>query len=85
VNVAGVVDSFDERRGDGFIVSASGERFYFHCVSISDDTRSIEVGTHVVATRHVGHVGRDEVSDVQKPDDVSAWERATRRPSVTEA
>jgi cold shock CspA family protein len=66
VNVAGVVDSFDECRGDGFIVSDGGQRFYFHCVNISDGTRSIEVASRVAATRHVGHVGRDEVIDVQK-------------------
>lgn len=68
MNVEGVVETFDERRGDGFMVSDAGEMFYFHCVSISDGTRSIDEGTHVVATRHVGHVGRDEVTDVAKVD-----------------
>jgi cold shock CspA family protein len=66
VNISGVVDSFDERRGDGFIVTDIEERFYFHCVSIADGSRAIDVGTHVVATRHVGHLGRDELTDVTK-------------------
>jgi cold shock CspA family protein len=66
VNVSGVVESFDDRRGDGFIVSESGERLYFHCVNILDGTREIAVGQRVSAVRHVGHVGRDEASDVDK-------------------
>jgi cold shock CspA family protein len=66
VNLIGVVESFDGRRGDGFIVSNSGERLYFHCVNILDGTRDIAVGQRVRAVRHVGHVGRDEVIDVEK-------------------
>ncbi len=64
--VEGVVESFDERRGDGFVVSDTGERLYFHCVSILDGTREIAVAQRVRATRHVGHVGRDEVIEVEK-------------------
>jgi cold shock CspA family protein len=66
VNVVGVVEAFDDRRGDGFIVSDAGERLYFHCVSILDGTREIAVGQRVSAARHVGHVGRDEVGDIEK-------------------
>jgi cold shock CspA family protein len=66
VNISGVVDSFDERRGDGFIVTDTDERFYFHCVSIADGSRTIDVGTQVLATRQVGHLGRDELTDVKK-------------------
>ena len=66
MNVVGLVESFDERRGDGFILSEAGERFYFHCVSIGDGTREISVGQRISAQRHVGHVGRDEVVDIQK-------------------
>jgi cold shock CspA family protein len=68
VIVVGVVESFDDRRGDGFIVRDTGERFYFHCVSILDGSREISVGQRVNAARHVGHVGRDEVIDVEKID-----------------
>ena len=63
--VHGVVESFDERRGDGFIRSDRGERLYFHCVAIADGTRRIETGTTVEARRRVGHVGYDEVGDVR--------------------
>lgn len=68
MNVAGVVEAFDDRRGDGFVVSDAGERLYFHCVSILDGTREIAVGQRVRATRSVGHLGRDEVIDVEKAD-----------------
>jgi cold shock CspA family protein len=66
VKVRGVVESFDEGRGDGFVLSDEGERFYFHCVNISDGSRRVDVGARVLATRHVGHVGRDEAIDLQK-------------------
>ncbi len=66
MKVVGIVETFDDRRGDGFIVSDTGERFYFHCVSIADGTREILIGQRVRAERHVGHVGRDEVVAVEK-------------------
>jgi cold shock CspA family protein len=66
VKVRGVVESFDEGRGDGFVLSNEGERFYFHCVNISDGSRRIDVGAQVFATRHVGHAGHDEVIDLEK-------------------
>ncbi|MFY9783206.1 MAG: hypothetical protein WAK12_06705 [Acidimicrobiales bacterium] len=71
MNVLGAVESFDERRGDGFVLSDKSERFYFHCVSISDGTRQIDVGSRVTATRGVGHVGRDELVELQKIDVVA--------------
>jgi cold shock CspA family protein len=66
VKLVGVVETFDGRRGDGFVRSDAGERLYFHCVSILDGTREITAGQRVSALRHVGHVGRDEVIDVEK-------------------
>jgi hypothetical protein len=66
VRVVGVIESFDDRRGDGVVVTVAGERFYFHCVSIADGTRHIESGVRVHAERRVGHVGRDEVVAVTK-------------------
>lgn len=66
MRVTGVVESFDDRRGDGVVRGDHGERLYFHCVSIADGTRHIEVGARIEATRHVGHLGRDEASDVKK-------------------
>jgi cold shock CspA family protein len=66
VIVEGVVATFDERRGDGLVTSDRGERLYFHCVSIADGTRRIDVGARVRARRRVGHTGRDEVVDVAR-------------------
>lgn len=67
--VNGIVESFDDRRGDGFVMSERGERLYFHCVSIADGTRHIDAGVRVRARRRVGHVGRDEVADVARMND----------------
>lgn len=64
--VRGVVESFDERRGDGIVRTDRGERLYFHCVSIADGSRQIDPGTRVVGRRRVGHVGRDEVVELLK-------------------
>jgi hypothetical protein len=66
VRVDGVIESFDDRRGDGVMRSDVGERFYFHCVSIVDGTRHIEPGVRVRAERRVGRVGRDEVVAVTR-------------------
>jgi cold shock CspA family protein len=69
VIVQGVVESFDERRGDGILRSDRDERLYFHCVSIADGSRRIDAGARVRALRRVGHVGRDEVVDVAQLSD----------------
>jgi hypothetical protein len=66
VIVVGVIESFDDRRGDGHLLSESGERFYFHCVAIADGTRHIEPGVRAQGERRVGHVGRDEVVAVRE-------------------
>ena len=47
VSMTGIVESFDVHRGLGRIVCTTGEDLMFHCVEISDGTRSIEVGTPV--------------------------------------
>lgn len=61
MTILGIVASFDDHRGDGEIVSDQGERLYFHCVSLSDGSRSIAVGTRITGGRSAGHRGRDEV------------------------
>lgn len=58
--VLATVDSFDFRRGDGWLHDEAGERFYFHCITIADGTRSIDVGVTVRARRRIGLLGRDE-------------------------
>jgi hypothetical protein len=60
----GVIESFDYARGDGWFVAESGRRFYFHCVTIADGSRTIPVGAAAIATPHVGHLGVDEVTAV---------------------
>jgi cold shock CspA family protein len=64
IEIVGFVESFDDRRGDGRVQSDNGERFYFHCVEISDGSRSIPVGARVTAQRRVGRMGHDEVDRV---------------------
>ena len=62
----GVIDRFDERRGDGWFRSSDDRLYYFHCVAIADGSRTIEAGTPATARRCVGHLGHDEVVDVQR-------------------
>jgi len=66
VKVLGVVHSFDDRRGDGFVLSDSGESFYFHCVSVRDGSRHVDDGERVAAQRSVGHRGHDEVGALER-------------------
>lgn len=69
MRVVGYIESFDDRRGDGVLLSDEGERFYFHCVSIANGTRHIETGVRAHGERRVGHVGRDEISAVTEIKD----------------
>jgi hypothetical protein len=69
VRVVGLIESFDDRRGDGVFLSDEGVRFYFHCVSLANGTRHIEPGVRVTGERRVGHVGRDEVAAVTEMED----------------
>jgi hypothetical protein len=43
-----------------------GEGLYFHCVSIADGSRRIDIGDTVTARRGVGHLGHDEAFDIVK-------------------
>jgi cold shock CspA family protein len=70
VRVVGHIESFDDRRGDGVLLSDEGEQFYFHCVSIANGTRHIESGVRAQGERRVGHVGRDEVVAVTEVENV---------------
>ena len=61
----GIVTAFDEARGLGTITSSTGTRWPFHCVSLLDGSRTVEVGREVtfsVAFR----VLRLEAVDVEK-------------------
>jgi hypothetical protein len=59
--IVGVIDSFDEYRGDGVLRSDDDQLFYFHCVNIEDGSRTIPVGVRAKGERSVGRLGRDEL------------------------
>jgi cold shock CspA family protein len=61
VIVVGVVESFDDARGDGIVRSDDGQQFYFHCVCIADGSRHVDEGVRISAQRSVGHCGYDEL------------------------
>ncbi len=62
----GVVATFDEHRGDGIVRLDDGERLYFHCVALRDGSRVVEPGTRVRGRRRVGHLGHDELDEIDK-------------------
>jgi hypothetical protein len=64
MRILGVIESFDERRGDGQLRSDEGTLFYLHCTAIADGSRVIAPGVRVAAERRVGHLGRDEAAGV---------------------
>jgi cold shock CspA family protein len=55
-----VVTEFDDQRGLGVVSAQDGSSYHFHCTALSDGTRTVEVGTHVVFVVAAGHGGRDE-------------------------
>jgi cold shock CspA family protein len=63
--ITGVIESFDERRGDGLLRNGDGVGFYFHCVAIADGSRSISPGVGAEGRRVVGRLGHDEVVSVR--------------------
>jgi cold shock CspA family protein len=62
--VEGVIESFDDLRGDGFFRSDHGELLYFHCVAIADGSRTIAENIRARGRRATGHLGSDELVDV---------------------
>ena len=62
--LAGTVTGFDVHVGLGTVKASTGETYPFHCVSIADGTRTIEVGTEVTF-RVRFHVARDEATDIR--------------------
>jgi len=61
----GVVQSFDEPRGLGVIVSPDGTELPFHCTAIADGTRTIAVGERVRFTITPGPLGRWEATHIE--------------------
>lgn len=67
-----MVDHFDEQRGLGTVRSPRHGLLSFHCASIADGTRTIEVGVPVAFRLVAGELGRFEARDVQSLATVSA-------------
>ncbi len=59
----GRVVEFDERRGIG-VVEAEGERYFFHCTQLADESRSIPVGAAVEFEVAPGLPGRWEAAAI---------------------
>lgn len=64
----GRVVSFDDASGLGVVADASGNSHRFHCISISDGSRTIAVGS-MVSYVLVGRHGDIEAVDVVYADD----------------
>jgi hypothetical protein len=60
----GQVVAFDAHAGLGDIQDQQGTVWPFHCVSLSDGSRNVDVGTQVTFTVRF-HVKRDEAFDIE--------------------
>ncbi len=60
----GTVAAFDEYKGVGTVQADDGRELPFHCTSIADGSRSIEVGARVSFAVVAGHRGRFEATDL---------------------
>ena len=61
----GEVESFDEHRGDGYVLTDGGERVWFHCTAIVDGSRNIAAGTKVRFTIQPGLPGQWEAAGLR--------------------
>jgi cold shock CspA family protein len=59
----GVVASFDDHAGLGVITGDDGVDYPFHCIELTDDTRTIEPGT-AVTFAELSKLGRIEAADI---------------------
>jgi cold shock CspA family protein len=64
VHLRGTVTEFDEALGLGVITSDDGTSFGFHCVSIADGSRTIDVGAPVTFGVLL-KLGRREAADIR--------------------
>lgn len=60
----GQVVAFDAHAGLGEIQDQQGKAWPFHCVSLSDGSRSVEIGAHVKFVVRF-HVMRDEAFEIE--------------------
>jgi cold shock CspA family protein len=64
--VTGTVASFDDHRGYGTVRADDGRELFFHCTTIADGTRTIEVGARVTYDVVPGHLGRWEATELRR-------------------
>jgi cold shock CspA family protein len=65
--MVGTVTSFDESAGLGVITDSVGVEYPFHCVEITDGTRTIEVGAEVEFDQ-LRKLGRIEAAGIRPRD-----------------
>lgn len=66
-SATGTVVSFDERSGYGTLWDVDGTEWVFHCTSIADQTRLIDIGAEIRFEVRPGRMGRWEATNLQ-PD-----------------
>jgi CspA family cold shock protein len=65
--VRGTVVAYDDHKGYGTVRSEDdGTELFFHCTSIADGTRTIEVGAAVEYEVVAGRLGRWEAAAVRR-------------------
>ncbi|TAN29631.1 MAG: cold-shock protein [Actinomycetota bacterium] len=62
----GIVTQFDRETGLGIIACADGTELRFHCIAITDGSRSVEVGASVCFRVFPGMKGNAEAGVVEK-------------------
>ncbi|HEX7169021.1 MAG TPA: cold shock domain-containing protein [Acidimicrobiales bacterium] len=62
----GRVVDWDEHAGFGTIEADDGTSYFFHCTTLADGSRTIDVGTGVTFDVVAGHLGRWEAARVEK-------------------
>ena len=64
---SGLIVEFDSPAGLGYIDSANGNRYLFHCIAIADGSREIAVGQKVLFELVV-RFEKSEAWNIQKND-----------------
>ena len=64
--VKGTVVAFDDDKGFGTVRSSDGRELFFHCTELTDGTRTIDEGVHVMFDVAPGHLGRYEAVSVRR-------------------
>ncbi len=62
----GTVTDFDKDMGLGHIICTDGTQIAFHCISFTDGSRSVAVGTPVSFRVYPGMKGQAEAGIIEK-------------------